>query len=151
MPASDHPISEIMKSREPYIASDLTTERRLSSDEDLLNAGFRSFIDLPLIKQGELIGTIKFLSKEKGNYTDAQVCLLQDVADMVSLAVANALAYEEIKKLKEQLQEENRLLQVHDVAAEAVALARRGEGPSLIEADVVRLLAHSSSDHTVSQ
>jgi hypothetical protein len=27
MPASDHPISEIMKSREPYIASDLTTER----------------------------------------------------------------------------------------------------------------------------
>jgi 2-oxoisovalerate dehydrogenase E1 component len=31
-------------------------------------------------------------------------------------------------------------------AAEAVARARRGEGPSLIDADVVRLLAHSSSD-----
>jgi 2-oxoisovalerate dehydrogenase E1 component len=31
-------------------------------------------------------------------------------------------------------------------AAEAVAKARRGEGPSLIDADVVRLLAHSSSD-----
>jgi formate hydrogenlyase transcriptional activator len=111
MPASDHPISEIMKSREPYIASDLETERRLSTDEDLLNNGFRSYIDLPLVKQGELLGTIKFLSKARGNYTDEQVRLLQDVADMVSLAVANALAYEEIKKLKEQLQEENRLLQ----------------------------------------
>jgi 2-oxoisovalerate dehydrogenase E1 component len=35
---------------------------------------------------------------------------------------------------------------VYDVAVEAVARARRGEGPSLIEADVVRLLPHSSSD-----
>lgn len=33
-----------------------------------------------------------------------------------------------------------------DTATEAVGLARCGEGPSLIEADVVRLLAHSSSD-----
>src|SRR5581483_6288896 len=111
MPASAHPISEIIKSREPYIASDLETERHLSRDEDLLNNGFRSYIDLPLVKQGELFGTIKFLSKERGSCTDEQVPLLQDVADMVSLAVANALAYEEIKKLKEQLQEENRLLQ----------------------------------------
>jgi 2-oxoisovalerate dehydrogenase E1 component len=35
---------------------------------------------------------------------------------------------------------------VYDVASEAVSLARRGEGPSVIEADTVRLLPHSSSD-----
>ncbi len=35
---------------------------------------------------------------------------------------------------------------MYSVATEAVAIARRGEGPSLIEADTVRLLAHSSSD-----
>jgi 2-oxoisovalerate dehydrogenase E1 component len=34
----------------------------------------------------------------------------------------------------------------YQVAVEAVGKARRGEGPSLIDADVVRLLAHSSSD-----
>ena len=33
-----------------------------------------------------------------------------------------------------------------DVAADAVAKARRGDGPSVIEADTVRLLPHSSSD-----
>jgi 2-oxoisovalerate dehydrogenase E1 component len=32
------------------------------------------------------------------------------------------------------------------VTAEAVAIARRGDGPSVIEADTVRLLPHSSSD-----
>ncbi len=35
---------------------------------------------------------------------------------------------------------------MYDVAADAVAKARRGEGPSVIEADTVRLLPHSSSD-----
>ena len=86
-----------MKSGEPYVASDLETHRRFDSDEPLFNAGFRSYIDLPLIKQGQLIGTIKFLSKEKGSYTAAQVRLLQDIANIVAIAVSNALAYEEIK------------------------------------------------------
>jgi len=36
--------------------------------------------------------------------------------------------------------------EMYDVAADAVAKARQGEGPSVIEADTVRLLPHSSSD-----
>jgi len=36
--------------------------------------------------------------------------------------------------------------QMFEAAADAVARARRGDGPSVIEADTVRLLAHSSSD-----
>jgi len=100
-----------MNSGEPYTAPDLESERRFDSDEPLFNARFRSYIDLPLIKQGQLIGTIKFLSREKGSYTAAQVHLLQDIANIVAIAVSNALAYEEIKSLKEQLLLENRVLQ----------------------------------------
>jgi len=36
--------------------------------------------------------------------------------------------------------------ETYQAASEAVALARAGKGPSLIEAETVRLLAHSSSD-----
>ncbi len=36
--------------------------------------------------------------------------------------------------------------EMYDVVADAVAKARAGNGPSVIEADTVRLLAHSSSD-----
>jgi formate hydrogenlyase transcriptional activator len=111
IPVSQHPIGVIMKSGEPYIASDLESERRFDSDEPLFNAGFRSYIDLPLLNQGQLIGTIKFLSNEKGTYTSTQVRLLQDIKDVVAIAVSNALAYEEIKCLKEQLLLENRVLQ----------------------------------------
>jgi formate hydrogenlyase transcriptional activator len=37
--------------------------------------------------------------------------LLEDIANIVAIAVSNALAYEEIKALKEQLLLENRVLQ----------------------------------------
>jgi formate hydrogenlyase transcriptional activator len=111
LPVSQHPIREIMKSGEPYVAPDLESQRRFDSDEPLFNAGFRSYIDLPLMKQGQLMGTIKFLSKEAGSYTPAQVRLLQDIANIVAIAASNALAYEQIKSLKEQLVLENRVLQ----------------------------------------
>jgi formate hydrogenlyase transcriptional activator len=109
--ATHHPISEIMKSGRPYVARDLQGHMGFDTDEPLLNFGFRSYIDLPLIKQGQLIGTIKFLSREKGNYTDEQLRLLHDIANIVAIAVSNALAYQEIKSLKEQLLLENRVLQ----------------------------------------
>ncbi len=111
LPVAHHPISEIMKSGKPYVAPDLEGHMGFDTDEPLLNHGFRSYIDLPLINQGHLIGTIKFLSRETGNYTDEQVSLLHDIANIVAIAVANALAYEEIKSLKEQLLIENRVLQ----------------------------------------
>jgi formate hydrogenlyase transcriptional activator len=111
LPVTHHPISEIMKSGRPYVAGDLEGHMGFDTDQPLLNYGFRSYIDLPLIKQGQLIGTIKFLSRGKGNYTDEQVRLLHDIANIVAIAVSNALAYEEIKSLKEQLLLENRVLQ----------------------------------------
>ncbi|MBV9929197.1 MAG: sigma 54-interacting transcriptional regulator [Acidobacteria bacterium] len=110
-PLSEHPVSETLASRRPYVRTDLETQRRFPHDERCLDYGLRSYVGIPLVKQGELIGVIEYLSKEKGSYTDEQVQLLRGVSDMVSLAVANALAYEEIKRLKEQLQAENLMLQ----------------------------------------
>src|SRR5262245_32323358 len=107
----DHPVSVILKTGQPFVAPDLNEEIFFASDRPILNAGFRSYIDLPLSKQGRLIGTIKFLSKETAKYSSYQFELLQDIANIVAIAVANALAYEEISSLKEQLQIENQVLQ----------------------------------------
>src|SRR6266850_2518054 len=108
----EHPVSEMFASRKPYVATDLKTRRRFAYDETCFSNGFRSYISLPLLNNGgELFGDLIFLSKEEGSYTSEQLDLLQSIAEIVSIAVANALAYEEIKRLKEQLQLENRALQ----------------------------------------
>jgi formate hydrogenlyase transcriptional activator len=66
---------------------------------------------LPLLKRGEMLGAVDFIAFEKRVFTRTELQVLQDVSEIVSIAVSNALAYEEIKTLKEQLQTENRLLQ----------------------------------------
>jgi len=108
----DHPVSEMFALPKPYVATDLKTQRRFGYDETCFSNGFRSYISLPLLNNGsELFGDLIFLSKGEGSYASDQIDLLQSIAEIVSIAVANALAYEEIKRLKEQLQLENRALQ----------------------------------------
>src|SRR6266404_6003748 len=108
----EHPVSEMFASRKPYVATDLKTQRRFAYDEICFSNGYRSYISLPLLNNGgELFGDLIFLSKGEGSYASEQLDLLQSIAEIVSIVVANALAYEEIKRLKEQLQLENRALQ----------------------------------------
>jgi formate hydrogenlyase transcriptional activator len=110
-PISQHFMSAVMQSGRPYVCTDVETQRRFAADEDLLKYGIRSYIGLPLMKHGAFIGIVEFLSDKARNYSADEVQLLQDVSEMVSIAVSNALAYEEISTLKQQLQLENRLLQ----------------------------------------
>jgi formate hydrogenlyase transcriptional activator len=108
---SEHHVSVVASTLKPYVCTDLEIQKRFPEDERLLQYGVRSYISLPLLKLGALLGTVDFISFEKRSFDSGEVQLLQDVSEIVSIAVANALAFEEIKVLKEQLQAENRLLQ----------------------------------------
>ena len=110
IPISKHHMSAIIDSGEPYVCSDVEAQRRFLRDDDFLKYGIHSYVALPLMKHGELIGVVDFLSLKTRSFSETEVQLLQDVSDMVSIAVSNALAYEQINVLKEQLQIENRLL-----------------------------------------
>ena len=110
-PVSETPVSQLITSHKPYVAEDLQNQRRFSFDDVCLKNGFRSYVSLPLVNHGKIMGHLTFASKDKENYTEKQVRLLRDIADIVAITVKNALAYEEIKALKEQLQLESRALQ----------------------------------------
>src|SRR5688572_10971575 len=110
IPIEQHPMSLIQETGRPYVCKDVEAQRMFPRDDEFVKYGVRSYIGLPLMSHGELLGVVDFVSLEKHDYGDDVVELLQDVSEMVSIAVSNALAYEEIKSLKEQLQLENRLL-----------------------------------------
>ncbi|HTO93645.1 MAG TPA: thiamine pyrophosphate-dependent enzyme, partial [Bacteroidota bacterium] len=81
------------------------------------------------------------------------IFLIQNNRYAISVPVRDQLAGESVSGMIKGYAGLNRyhvdgcdFAQIFGAASDAVARARRGEGPSLIEADTVRLLAHSSSD-----
>lgn len=81
------------------------------------------------------------------------IFLIQNNKYAISVPVQDQVAGESVFGMVKGYQGLNRyrvdgcdFKEMFDVAADAVAKARRGEGPSVIEADTVRLLPHSSSD-----
>jgi formate hydrogenlyase transcriptional activator len=104
-------VAAVAGSLKPYVCNDLQREKRYPIDEMLAQIGVASYASVPLLKHGALLGVVNFVTYQRHTFNDAEVQLLQDVSEVVSIAVSNALAFEEIQALKEQLQAENRVLQ----------------------------------------
>src|SRR6201998_156182 len=68
--------------------------------------GLKSFCFLPLISRNRAIGTLVLARLRDDSFSQADVSFLAQVANQIALAVENAIAYREIRELKEQLSKE---------------------------------------------
>jgi formate hydrogenlyase transcriptional activator len=111
IPRKESMVTEIFVNQRGRIRRDLEKEQRFANDRRLLEIGIVSDCIVPLIVGGKSIGTIGIGSREKNQYSEADMELLQEVANQVALAVANMVSYEEIERLKARLEKENVYLQ----------------------------------------
>ncbi len=111
IPRKESMVTEIFENQRGRIRRDLEKEQRFANDHRLLELGLVSDCIVPLIVGGKSIGTIGIASKQKSQYSEADMELLQEVANQVALAVANMVTYEEIERLKARLEKENVYLQ----------------------------------------
>lgn len=65
---------------------------------------------LPLRFGHKTLGVLKLAQCQPDNFNSTNLRLLQQIAERIAIAVDNALAYQEIKSLKEKLQHENMYL-----------------------------------------
>jgi formate hydrogenlyase transcriptional activator len=68
--------------------------------------GLKSVCCLPLISRNRAIGVLVLGRLRDDAFSQADVSFLSQIADQIALAVENALAYREIRELKEQLSKE---------------------------------------------
>jgi formate hydrogenlyase transcriptional activator len=68
--------------------------------------GLKSFCFLPLISRNRAIGVLVLGRLRDDAFSQADISFLSQVAGQIALAVENALAYREIRELKEQLSKE---------------------------------------------
>lgn len=94
--------------------------------------GVQSFCWLPLTTARRRLGTLVFTSKQPSAYDEADLGFLQLVANQVAVAIDNALAFEEIAALKDQLSKEKAYLEeeartehnFQEIVGESAALCR---------------------------
>src|SRR5215468_10141131 len=93
---------------EPIACDDLLQKEGWYEHEFYLaQGGVRSYATVPLVATGRLIGVATFTRVQQRAFPAPELSVLQDVGRALSVAAANALANEEIRKLREQLEEEN--------------------------------------------
>ena len=81
-------------------------ESGLEVNPKWLELGFTIGCVLPLASRDRILGTLALHRREDDLYTDDEVNFLIQVANQIAIAVENALAYGEIRSLKDKLAEE---------------------------------------------
>ena len=68
-------------------------------------AGYRACLGVPMMRDGQVIGTIFVGRKDPRPYTDSQIQLLKTFADQAVIAIGNVRLFREVQERTEDLQE----------------------------------------------
>lgn len=85
----------------PWINYDLASEISFSLDSKLLLEGIRSTISIPLF-QDKILGVFNLDSRKPAEYSEKDLRILLPVAKHISIALENALLFEEISREKKE-------------------------------------------------
>ena len=117
------------RARSTVVVDDVLSETRLPVAR-LVRPPGRSAVLLPLKDRGHFASALLFVRSTPRPFDRDEVRILEDVASPLGTAVANALAYEEIHRLRALLEEENLALQ-EEIAAAAATGGIIGSSASL--------------------
>ncbi|MFU1775759.1 formate hydrogenlyase transcriptional activator FlhA [Klebsiella pneumoniae] len=118
----------------------------LSSDCAVLTPLIQTLCLLPLMSGNTLLGVLKLAQCDEQVFTTTNLKLLRQIAERVSIAIDNALAYREIQRLKERLVDENLALteQLNNVESEFGEIIGRSEAMNNVLKQV-EMVAQSDS------
>jgi formate hydrogenlyase transcriptional activator len=95
-------------SADPYMCGDLLARDAWYEHEAMLAAtGIRAYASVPLVVRGVRIGAAVFTRIEPVAFSPAQLAILKAASRALAVAVANALANDEIRRLRDELAAEN--------------------------------------------
>src|SRR6202011_2643382 len=112
LPLEEEPAGWVWRTQQAWIFSNVPEEKRWPRAlERAKRYGVQSSCHLPLTTARRRLGILVFACKQPYAYETADVSYLQLVANQVAVSVENALAFQEIEALRDQLSKANAYLQ----------------------------------------
>ena len=146
-PLAGSSVEHAAATRRPYVCGDVAMQKRFPEEDQLLAIGVRSYVRLPLFIHDRLVGAMIFSRFTLRPFSDDEAALLEAVARPIAMAVSNSLAFEEIRRLKDELQAENLVLR-EEIDQESMFEEIVGSSQSL-RAVLARVERVASTDSTV--
>jgi signal transduction histidine kinase len=89
-----------------YVVADVRTLDPPPAAVHALQAeGLRSYVRMPLLAQGELIGSLNLWSEQPGALTAEQVDIAREVADQVAIGLQQARLHEQVQRYAVELEQ----------------------------------------------
>ena len=92
----------ILEKREVHIR-DLQADPGLSDIVRATNSDIRSHLTIPLMRDGQAIGSISLRGKEPGGFTDSQVVLLRTFAEQAVIAIGSVANFRALRERTAEL------------------------------------------------
>jgi signal transduction histidine kinase len=120
LPEKESFLGRLATSRLPTHVPDLTAlEGDLRDDfwTTALNAGFRTSLFVPLLKDNEIVGTITLTRKQVQPFTDKQISLFRDFAAQATIALESTRRERQYREMQSELAHANRVATMGQLTA----------------------------------
>jgi signal transduction protein with GAF and PtsI domain len=95
---------EVVKTKKALVVQDVRREKRYFYQELAVKEGLSSMLVVPMIVKDKAIGIINVYTKELHDFTQAEIDVLQMVANQAAVAVENTKLMDEAMKAKDALE-----------------------------------------------
>ena len=111
-PGSSTANARAIRDRAPAQITDVLADPEYAQKDASQMAGYRSTLAVPMIREGQVVGSISVARAETGLFPDKQIKLLQTFADQAVIAIENVRLFNETKEALEQQTATSEILRV---------------------------------------
>lgn len=104
------PAMRVYESKSPITVRNIQTDAEITDPEFFRKHGLVSYLGIPLITKGELLGVLGIFTKEERDFSWEEIVLFSTIAGQASVAIQNARLLEEAKRQAAELEKTNREL-----------------------------------------